>query len=186
MVEQAWDSHTSIWIVKDTGDSTDHNTYDNDGEDSLVNHSWNIALVSLQTIKIMAVCKLLPRTHCNNGYTSPNHLTFPQITPLQSSEDTSLPFESSQNINGRQATRRSRTGANVEGLSKAASFYKSARGLLVHCISPAAFWTRRFHLSFVKRLVYSELLSLNGCRILQDRLLYLDKDETYLDSWQQR
>jgi len=49
----------------------------------------------------------------NNGYASPNGLTFPLVTPPQSSEDTSLPLESSEDIgqsNGRghKRTRRIR------------------------------------------------------------------------------
>jgi hypothetical protein len=50
----------------------------------------------------------------NNGYTSPDGLTFPLTTPPQLSEDTSLPLESSEDINesnvrGHRRTRRTRT-----------------------------------------------------------------------------
>jgi len=49
----------------------------------------------------------------NNGYTSPNGPTFPLLTPPQSSEDTSLPLESSEdigqsNIRGHRRTRQTR------------------------------------------------------------------------------
>jgi hypothetical protein len=49
----------------------------------------------------------------NNGYTSPDGLTFPFITPPQSSEDISLPLESSEDIDqsngrGHRRTRRTR------------------------------------------------------------------------------
>jgi hypothetical protein len=52
----------------------------------------------------------------DNGYTSPNTLTFPLITPPQSTEDTSLPLELSEDIDeshvrGHGRTRRSRTRA---------------------------------------------------------------------------
>ncbi|TVY90852.1 hypothetical protein LAWI1_G005641, partial [Lachnellula willkommii] len=52
----------------------------------------------------------------NNGYTSPNGLTFPLITPPQSSEDSSLPLESSEDIdqsNGRGHRRTRRTRKQV-------------------------------------------------------------------------
>jgi hypothetical protein len=50
----------------------------------------------------------------NNGYSSPDGLTFPLTTPPQSSEDTSLPLESSEdidesNVRGHRRTRRTRT-----------------------------------------------------------------------------
>lgn len=50
----------------------------------------------------------------NNGYTPPNGLTFPLTTPPQSSEDTSLPLESSKdidesNVRGHRRTRQTQT-----------------------------------------------------------------------------
>jgi hypothetical protein len=58
----------------------------------------------------------------DNGYTSPDALTFPLTTPPQSSEDTSLPLESSKyiddcNMHGHRRTRWTRTRAAdpVEG-----------------------------------------------------------------------
>jgi hypothetical protein len=52
----------------------------------------------------------------DNGYSSPNAVTFPLITPLQSTEDKSLPLELSEDIDGFHVrghgrTSRSRTRA---------------------------------------------------------------------------
>jgi hypothetical protein len=61
-----------------------------------------------------------PFTHIattENRYTSPDALTFPPITPPQSTEDTSLPFEWSERTTHKRGHRRTRRSTQAaEGL----------------------------------------------------------------------
>lgn len=74
-----------------------------------------------------------------NGYTSPNGLKFPLITPPQSSEDTSLPLELSEdvdnsNVCGQRRTHRTRTQAAdpVEGPREVGHDSKSRKARRKH------------------------------------------------------
>jgi hypothetical protein len=65
----------------------------------------------------------------NNGYTSPDGLTFPFITLPQSSEDTSLPLESSEDIDqsnrrGHRRTRQTRKPVVIVDARKTRRKYK--------------------------------------------------------------
>jgi hypothetical protein len=122
--------------VVETADSTDGNSYEyGDGEDptdQLLTEYWTSFSANNQDesfVQIAAADSMYAPSSASfqeynqddpfiqiptadNGYTSLNGLTFPPITPPQSLEDTSLPLESSQdidgsNVHGHRRTRRS-------------------------------------------------------------------------------